>query len=85
VKAGGKTAALQNAALRSDGAERGPYTAKGGRCASGEKHGSEAVVKAIDGKIFAIYREDFADALSLGGSDQGRISHVHGAIGILAH
>jgi hypothetical protein len=53
--------------------------------ASGEKHGSEAVVKAIDGKTFAIYREDFADALSLGGSDQSRISHVHRTVGILAH
>ena len=52
---------------------------------SGEKHGSEAIVKAIDWKIFAIDREDFADALALGGSDQSRISHVHGAIGILAH
>lgn len=53
--------------------------------ASGEKHKSKPVVKAIDRKIFAIDGEDFADAFALSGSDQSCISHVHGAIGIFAH
>jgi len=52
---------------------------------SGEKHRSEPVVEAIDGKIFAICCEDFADAFALGGTDQSRVRHVHRAIGILAH
>jgi hypothetical protein len=53
--------------------------------ASGEKHRSEPVVKTIDGKMFAIDREDFADAFALGDTDHSRVSQVHGAIGIFSH
>jgi hypothetical protein len=42
-------------------------------------------VKAIDGKVFAIDGEDFADAFPLRNAYQSRIGHIHGVVGILAH
>ena len=52
---------------------------------SGDDVGPYSSVKTVDAKIFAVYGEDFSDALTLSNPNKCRISKVHRTVGVLAH